>query len=115
MTPAEALDVTTLVWGVAALAALSIAIPQAIMLIRLRNVRDSLWPFRVMSVLLFGALGVAMTRNVAVWADVAYFDQRYLGPIAVRWPLDLGIALTIMLACLWAAGLYSKVQREERP
>lgn len=115
MTPEDAVDVTTMVWGVAALAALMVAIPQSLLLVRMRNRQDRLWPFRVMSTLLFGSLGIAMGRNVLVWADLAYFDQRYMGPIARRWPLDMAIALLIMVACLWAALLYVRVQNEVTP
>jgi hypothetical protein len=115
LTPEDAVDITTIVWGIAAVAALSIAVPQAVLLIRLRRLHDRLWPFRVMSALLFGSLGVAMGRNVLAWADLAYFDQRYLGPIARRWPLDLAVAMLIMLACVWAALLYVRVQSEVQP
>jgi hypothetical protein len=72
MGPDDALAITTGVWALAALAALSIAIPQSWRLIRTSMRHDSLWWFRLMSVLLFGALGVAMLRNVAVWADLTF-------------------------------------------
>lgn len=115
MTADQALDITTLIWGIAAAAALVIAVPQGVRLVKLRDRRDRLGSFRLMSTLLFGSLGVAMGRNVVFWADLAYFDQRYFGPIARRWPLDLGIALTIMVACVFAALLYVRVQNEVQP
>ena len=115
MTPEAAIGMTTLVWGVAAIASLTIAVPQAVLLIRTSLNRDPLWWFRLKTTLLFGSLGIAMIRNVAVWADFAYFDQRYLGPIADRWPFDLGLALGICAACVLAAILYIQTQHEVRP
>jgi hypothetical protein len=115
MGPDDALAITTGVWALAALAALSIAIPQSWRLIRTSMRHDSLWWFRLMSVLLFGALGVAMLRNVAVWADLTFNDQRLLGPISQRWPFDLGIATGVMIACVYAAVLYVQTQREVLP
>lgn len=115
MTADEAIDVTTLLWAVASIAALSIAVPQATLLARTAVHRDPLWWFRLKTTLLFGSLGVAMIRNVLVWADLAWFDQRYLGPITHRWPLDLGLALCITAACVLAAVLYVQVQHEVRP
>ncbi len=112
MTASQAIDLTALIWAVAMAATLSIAVPQAILLVRMRKRRDRLSPFRIMSATLFGSLGVAMARNVAVWTDLAFFDQQYLGPIARRWPLDLVLALLVMAACIYAAGLYQRVQRE---
>lgn len=115
MAPDDAITATTVFWGVAAIAALIIAVPQAWLLIRTSLHRDRLWRFRGMSTLLFGSLGLAMGRNVAVWADLAFFDQYYLGPIATRWPLDLVIAALITLACVLAAFLYIQTQQEVRP
>lgn len=112
MAPDEALTVITVFWGIAAVASLIIAVPQSILLVQTSHRRDKLWPFRLMSVLLFGSLGVAMGRNVAVWADLAFADQAYLGALATRWPLDLILAALIMLACVLAALLYVQVQRE---
>lgn len=115
MTADQAIDVTTLVWAVAALASLCVALPHSVLLIRLWNARDRLWEFRAVVCLLFGALFLTMFRNVAVWADLAWFGQRYLGPIASRWPLDLGLAVLTMIACVWGAFLYARVQREVAP
>lgn len=112
MTQDQAVDLTTLIWAFAAVPSLGIALAQAILLIRMRHSRDRLWPYRVMCTLLFGSLGVAMGRNVAVWADLAFFEQFYLGPISRRWPIDLALALLIMVSCLWAGALYLREQRE---
>ena len=113
--PDDALALTTLFWLVAAIAALTIAVPQAILLVRTAVHRDPLWWFRLKTTLLFGSLGVALGRNVAVWADYAFFGQRYLGTIAQRWAMDLVLAAAIMLACVLAAILYAQTQHEVRP
>ena len=112
MTPETAVGMTTLVWGVAAIASLTIAVPQSVLLIRTSLNRDPLWWFRLKTTLLFGSLGIAMIRNVAVWADLAWFDQQYLGPIATRWPLDMALAFGICAACVLAAILYIQTQHE---
>jgi hypothetical protein len=111
----DALALTTLCWGIAAIAALIIAVPQAILLIRTALHRDPLWWFRLKTTLLFGSLGTALTRNVAIWADYALFDQRYFGTISQRWPADLVLSALVMLACVLAAVLYVKTQNEVRP
>lgn len=115
MAPDEALALTTAFWGAAAAAALIIAVPQAILLVRTALRRDPLWWFRLKTTLLFGSLGAAMARNVAVWADFTFFDQRYLGGIAQRWPADMVLSAAIMLACVLAAVLYVRTQHEVRP
>lgn len=115
MTPDNALVVTTLCWGIAAIAALIIAVPQSVLLIRTSVHRDGLWWFRLKSTLLFGSLGLSMVRNLAVWADFTFYDQHYLGTIAQRWSLDLALSALIMLACVLAAVLYIQTQHEARP
>lgn len=110
----NALALTTFFWGIAAVASLSIALPQMGLLVRTSIHRDELWWFRLKTTLLFGSLGLAMFRNVAVWADYSFFDQYYLGAITERWPADLTFAFLIMVACLLAAALFWKTQRDER-
>lgn len=112
MTPDEALAVTTIFWGLAAVAALSIALPQSVLLCRTTLRRDDLWRWRVKTVLLFGGLALANLRNLAVWADYAFFDLRYLGTIEQRWPLDLAVAVILMAACTLAAVLHWETQHE---
>lgn len=113
--PAEALTVTTLFWGISALAALFIAAPQAALLVRTAVRRDPLWWFRLKTTLLYGSLGLALARNVAIWADYTFFNQRYLGTIAQRWPADLVLSALVMLACVLAAVLFWRTQHEVRP
>lgn len=115
MAPDLALTLTTICWGVAALAALVIAVPQSFLLVRTAERRDVLWWFRLKTTLLFGSLGVALLRNVAIWADYVFFGQWYFGSITQRWPMDLALSVLIMLACLLAASLYIKVQSEVSP
>lgn len=112
MTLDTGLALTTLCWAVAAVAALTIALPQSWLLVRTAVDRDKLWWFRLKSTLLFGSLGVAMLRNVAIWADYVLFDQHYFGGIAQRWPADLALSVVIMCACLLAAILYVRTQYE---
>jgi hypothetical protein len=113
MTPDEGLAVTTIFWGLAAIASLSIAVPQSVLLCRTTLRRDDLWRFRVKTVLLFGGLALANLRNLAVWVDYAFSDQRYLGGIEQRWPLDLAVAVILMAACTLAAVLFWQTQHEE--
>lgn len=106
---------TTACWAVCAIAALIVAVPQSILLVRTAPDRDDLWWFRLKSSLVFGSLGLAMIRNVAIWADYVFFDQRYLGMIEQRWPLDLALSVLIMAGCILAAVLYIQTQFEARP
>jgi hypothetical protein len=113
--PDIAINLTTACWGVALIAALVIALPQSLLLIRTSVRRDDLWWFRLKSSLLFGSLALAMARNLAVWADFALFNQRYFGTIERRWPMDLGLSALIMAAVVLAAILYVRTQTEVRP
>jgi hypothetical protein len=118
MTPPDVLSITAACWIVAAMASLRIAPPQLLLLIRTCTHRDDLWLYRLKTSLLFGSLAVALLRNAAVWADFVWFDMRYFGSIADRRLGDLVVSVAIMLACLLAAGLYSREQRRsagERP
>lgn len=115
MTANDALILTTLFWALAALAALAIAAHQSMRLARAAPAHDEHWWFRLMSVLVFGSLGVTKLRNVAVWSDYIWFDQGLFGSILQRWPLDLALAVLTMLACLLAAVLYVQTQREPHP
>lgn len=108
-------EVTTVLWAVATVAALIIAVPQTWLLIRTATHRDGLWWFRLKTSLLFGSLALSMLRNMAVWADYAFFEQRYLGTIAQRWTFDLGVAFLITAACCLAATLFIRVQHEVKP
>ena len=112
MTADQGLALTTLCWAVAAVASLVIALPQSWLLARTATRRDILWWFRLKTTLLFGSLALALGRNLAVWADYAFFDQKFFGGIASRWPADLALSVLIMAACVLAASLYVRVQHE---
>jgi len=114
MTPDDAVALTTLCWAVASTASFTIAVPQLWLLLRTSIHRDSLWWFRLKTTLLFSSLGIAMVRNVAVWADFAFFEQHYLGAIDRRWPLDLALALAITVACVFSAILFIYTQHYDR-
>lgn len=115
LTPETAADLMALIWAVAAFAAALIAVPNAVRLIGMRQARDSLGLYRLMAVLVFGSGFLMLLRNVAVWADFAYFGQAYLGTFAQRWPWDLGIAVLIMLGYALGAFLFVRAQREQYP
>jgi hypothetical protein len=115
MTPNDALILTTLCWATAGLAASSIAVHQSVRLMQTTGHHDDHWWFRLMSVLVFGSLGVTKLRNTAIWTDYVWFDQRLLGTIADRASLDLGLAVLTMTACLLAVTLYIQTQQGHRP
>lgn len=93
-------------FGLAALCALSVAIPQAILLIRLvRNGQGiALWTLK--TVLWTGSLGLALGWRFLVWVDFTQFDQRVFGTIDQRWPIEAILATLVAGACIYAAGLY---------
>lgn len=115
MTPETGLLLTTLCYAFGAIAALSIAIPQATLLVRMRHVRDGLLSFRWKNALVYGACTVEALRTVAVWIDFVWFGQCYLGPIIHRWPFDLTVSAVFATALAFAAVLHWKTSREERP
>jgi hypothetical protein len=114
MTPEGALILTTLFWAVAGFVATGIAVHQSVRLVRAVGHHDKHWWFRLMSVLVFGSLGVTKLRNVAIWTDYIWFDQQLMGTIQQRWPLDLALATLTMAACLLATVLYVQTQQGER-
>lgn len=115
MPPDNVLGAITLCWALGAVACLVISVPQSILLVRTSVNRDPLWWFRLKTTLLFGSLGVALIRNVAIWVDYTWFGQDLFGPIGERWPWDLAISALICGACVLAAVLYVQTQNEVRP
>lgn len=113
--PDQAEGVIALLYAVSAVCLSSIGIPQTISLWRRRNVKDGLHPFRVMWVLLMGALCLAMGYRALVWIDLALFDQHYMGAIGVRWPVEVGIAWLITVASIFSTGLYWRTRKGWRP
>lgn len=106
------LMLTMLCYAVVAAAALSIAGPQTLRLVRMRRVADGLGLFRLKNALVYGALFLLATRTLLVWADFVVFDQRYLGPVEHRWGFDLAVAAIAALAVAFAAALHWKTSHE---
>lgn len=113
--PESAEGVIALLYAVSAVCVSSIGIPQTVSLYRRRNLKDGLQPFRFLWVLLMGALCVGMSYRALVWIDLALFDQRFMGPIAIRWPVEVVIAWLITAASIFSAALYWRTRRDERP
>ena len=93
-------------FGIAALCAWSVAVPQAILLLRLVAIGDDIVPFTLKTVLWTSALGIAMGWRCLVFLDWAFFDQRHLGTIGQRWGIEAAMALYIVLSVLYATALY---------
>ncbi len=111
--PDEASAIITGLLALSTLCAARVGIPQFVLLFRKGAKADGLHPFRVMWVLLMGALAVGTGWRCLVWADLTFADQHWFGPIAERWPVDMAITMMIFAACLFAAVLYEITQRSE--
>lgn len=112
--PDNAESLIAALYVVSSICVSSIGIPQTISLWKRRNQHDGLQPFRFLWVLLMGALCIGMTYRALVWIDLSLFDQYYMGPIAVRWPLEVVIAWFLTAASLFAAGLYWRTRKGVR-
>lgn len=113
--PPSAEAMIALFYAVSAVAVSSVGVPQTAALWRRRHEPDGLQRFRALWVLLMGSLCLGMVYRAAVWIDLAAFDQAWMGPIARRWPLEVAISWLVMLASLFAAGLYWVTRKEHRP
>ena len=113
--PASAEAVIALFYAVSAVAVSSVGIPQTLSLWKRRHDHDGLQRFRALWVLLMGALCMGTLYRAAVWVDLAVFDQWWMGPIAQRWPIEVAISWMVMLASLFAAGLYWVTRKDQRP
>lgn len=104
--PEDVEVVIAIALGLASVCALSVAIPQAILLIRLacRGEGIALWTLK--TVLWTGSLGLALGYRCLVWIDYTQMGQRYLGPIDQRWPIETTLTMLVAAACIYAAGLY---------
>lgn len=100
--------VIALAFGIAALCAWSVAIPQAVLLARLLAIGDSIVPFTLKTVLWTSSIGIAMGWRCLVFLDWAFFDQRHLGTIGQRWGVEAAMALYIVLAVFYSAALYHR-------
>lgn len=109
------LILTMLCYAVIALASLSIAVPQTLLLARLWRAVDGLTLFRLKNALVYGSLFLLALRTMAVWADFVLLDQRYLGPIERRWGSDLSVAVVVTVAVVFAAVLHWRTQHDVKP
>lgn len=100
----ELLIVVVFAWT--ALAALSVALPQAWLLVRLWRAGDAIAPYTLKTVAWTGTLGVILLWRAILFVDYSRFDQRYFGTIDDRWPIDLALALAFAVAVNYAAALY---------
>lgn len=92
--------------GLAALCALSVAIPQAVLLVRLARKGEGIALWTLKTVLWTGSLGLALGWRFLVWVDFTQMDQRVLGTIDQRWPVEATLTMLVAAACIYAAGLY---------
>lgn len=113
--PESAEAVIAALYAVSAVCVSSIGIPQTLALVRCWRSGDGLQLFRVLWVLLMGALCIGTTYRALVWVDLSVFDQAVMGPIARRWPLEVSIAWVIFGASLFSAWLYWRTRKEARP
>lgn len=109
-----------LLLALAALCALSVAIPQAILLMRLWRRGDRIIYWTLKTVLWTSAVGAGLGWRCLIWLDGTFFDQRFLGTAMDRWPAEVAISLYVALSCFYAAILYHKTVtfagfRESRP
>ena len=110
--PDEAEATIALLYMVSAVAVSSIGIPQTLSLLRRWQSGDGLQLFRFLWVLVMGALCLGTTYRALVWIDLAVFDQAVMGPIARRWPVEVGIAWFVTGASLFSAWLYWRTRGE---
>lgn len=113
--PPEALLIMTACWAISAIAALSIALPQSVLLVRTTFARDKNWWLRLKTTLLFGSIGIAAGRTAAILIDYLWFDQAWFGPLESRWAGDLTLAVAVTTAVVLAAVLFWQIQFEREP
>lgn len=104
--PPEAENVIACGYLVMLIALASIGIPQTMSLYHYRTHPDGLQPYRVLWVVIMGAFSFLGLNRTIIWSDLAWFDQSYLGPIAVRWPWEVLTSIGAAAASLYAAALY---------
>lgn len=109
--PENAEALIAVLYALSAVAVSSIGIPQTLSLFRRWSSGDDLHLFRILWILLMGALCLGTTYRALVWVDLAAFDQAYMGPIARRWPLEVGIAWLVFTASCFASWLYWRTRK----
>ncbi len=106
--PERVLTSIVVAFAVASLAALSVAVPQSILLVRLLMARDPIAPYTLKTVAWTGTIGVAFAWRCIVFIDFTYFDQYYLGTIEDRWPVESIMAFALTAAVIYGAALYHR-------
>ena len=89
-----------------ALVALSVTLPQTWLFFRLWRKRSSIAPYTLKTLGWTGAVGLALGWRCLVFWDTLFMEQRYLGTLAQRWLIELFLALFLVVAVNFAAGLY---------
>lgn len=106
--PEKVLLSIVIAFAIASLAAISVAVPQSILLVRLLAARDAIAPYTLQTVAWTSTIGVSFAWRCAVFVDFTYFDQRYLGTIEDRWPIESIMAFALTAAVIYGAVLYHK-------
>lgn len=96
----------SVVFAWTALVALSVAVPQTVLLVRLVRAGNAIAPYTLKTVAWTGTLGVILLWRSMLFLDYSLFEQRYLGTIDDRWPWDFALAVVFALAVNYAAFLY---------
>lgn len=114
--PDNVASVVVVMLALAAVCALSVAVPQTVLLVRLFWAGEEIVFWTLKTVLWTGAVAVGLGWRCLIWLDGTYFGQRYLGTPEGRWPYEVAISVLVALACFYAAGLYhSTVTFGKRP
>lgn len=95
-------------FAIASVAALTVAIPQSMLLVRLLRSGDEIAPYTLKTVAWTGTIGVAFAWRCIVFVDFTYFDQHYLGTIEDRWPIESAMAFLPTAAVIYGAVLYHR-------
>jgi hypothetical protein len=106
--PERVLASIVVAFAIASLAALSVAIPQSVLLIRLIRARNGIVPYTLQTVAWTSTIGVAFAWRCIVFIDFTYFDQYYLGTIEDRWPIESVMAFLLAAAVIYGAALYHR-------
>lgn len=106
--PEKVLYSIVVAFAIASIAALTVAAPQAILLVRLWHDGDPIAPYTLKTVAWTGTIGVSFAWRCLVFMDFTYFDQRYFGTIDDRWPIESILAFGLTAAVVYGAVLYHR-------
>lgn len=104
--PAVAEYVIVALFVESALAALSVTVPQALLWTRLWRQQSPVAVYTFKTVAWTGSLGVILLWRGLVFLDTLLFNQQYLGRIDDRWAFEMFLALLLVVAINYGAGLY---------